>query len=408
VVWLRPYVFKQKASLPHSSEGRNTSRLRSPAIILGALALVVSIVFIPRISFDSSPESLGIRNSQAERLGEKISGMMQQKNTPLIVMGHDQTREGLFDSYGAIEERLNRLQAEGVVGEYTSLSLFLPPPGRQKIAIEQLAEVRERAEYLKESFFYALGKYGFRADEYYNGYIDNIIRAINIETPVELAALEADSDYKAGFFYNREKLAVAAYLYPGRGSPGWDEAGVARVEQSLKPLGDKVVITGMPVITGSLAGTIIRESSLASVLSLIAITLVLYASFRSVKKVLLILLPITLGFVYTGGLMGAGGVDFNYINIGVVTLIFGIGVDYCVYMIQGYNTGGVAGLRRSSRSVFMCALTSAVGFGSLMTMSFKGVASFGTVVVFGIAACVFAALVILPALLSYAGERGRA
>ncbi len=406
VVWLSPYVFKQKPSV-RPSQRRSASRLRSPAIALGALALVVSIVFIPGISFDSSPESLGIRNSQAEELGKKISGMMQQKNTPLIVIGRDQTREGLFDSYGVIEDRLHGLEDSGVIGEYTSLNLFLPPPGQQSLAIERLAEVRAGAEYLKESFFYSLGKYGFRADDYYNGYIDNIIRAINIDTPVDLAALEADSDYKAGFFYNREKLAVAAYLYPGEGSTGWDDAVLAKVEQELKPLGDKVVITGMPIITGSLAGTIIRESSLASILSLIAITLVLYASFRSVKKVFLILLPITLGFVYTGGLMGVGGVDFNYINIGVVTLIFGIGVDYGVYMVQGYSTGGVAGLRRSSRSVFMCALTSAVGFGSLMTMSFKGVASFGSIVVMGIVACVFAALVILPALLSYIGERGR-
>jgi predicted RND superfamily exporter protein len=161
----------------------------------------------------------------------------------------------------------------------------------------------------------------------------------------------------------------------------------------------------MPIVTGSLAGAIIKESSFAAILSLFAITLVLYVSFRSVKKVMLILLPITLGFVYTGGLMGAAGVDFNYINIGVVTLIFGIGVDYGVYMIQGYSRGGMQGVARSSRSVFMCALTSAVGFGSLMTMSFKGVASFGSIVVMGIAACVFAALVILPAMFSYIDKR---
>lgn len=407
VVWLRPYVFKGIPSASSDSKGIDASRLRRPAIVVGALALAVSVVLIPSIGFDSSPESLGIKNSQAERLGEKVSAMMDQKNTPLIVIGSSDTRKGLFETYGAIEEKLEGLKGEGVVGEYTSLSLFLPPPFRQSLAIEKLVQVRTEAEYLKERFFYALGKYGFRTGDYYIGYIDNIIKAINIDTHLELAALEKDSDHKAGFFYNKDKISTAAYLYPAKGALGWDETTLAEVEESLKPLGDKVVITGMPVITGALAGTIIKESSLASILSLLAITFVLYASFRSIRKVLLILIPISLGFVYTGGLMGAAGVDFNYINIGVVTLIFGIGVDYGVYMIQGYDTDGLKGIARSSRSVFMCALTSAVGFGSLMTMSFKGVASFGSIVVMGIAACVFAALVILPAILSYAGQRGR-
>ncbi len=407
VVWLRPYIFKaNKVKTLNDSKFYNLSWLARPALVLGAVALLASIIFIPSIGFDSSPESLGIKNSQAERLGKKISSMVEQKNTPLIVIGRGESREELFDFYGLIEEKIAGLKLEGVVGDATSLSLFLPPPARQLAAIERLSEVRSSGVHLKENFFYALGKYGFKIDDYYNGYIDNIIKAINVDTLIGLAQLEKESDYKAGFFYNREKLAVASYLYPSDGETGWDAQALASVERSLELLGDKVVITGLPVITGSLAGTIIKESSLASVLSLLAISLVLYLSFRSVKKVLLILLPISLGFVYTGTMMGVLGVDFNYINIGVVTLIFGIGVDYGVYMIQGYNTGGLKGLRCSSRSVFMCALTSAVGFGSLMTMSFKGVASFGSIVVMGIAACVFAALVVLPAVLTYIDKRG--
>jgi predicted RND superfamily exporter protein len=53
------------------------------------------------------------------------------------------------------------------------------------------------------------------------------------------------------------------------------------------------------------------------------------------------------------------------------------------------------------KSVVMCAITTIIGFGSLMTMRFNGVASLGLVISIGVIFCLFTAIVLLPALLHF-------
>src|SRR3972149_6445568 len=119
----------------------------------------------------------------------------------------------------------------------------------------------------------------------------------------------------------------------------------------------------------------------------------------------LVLIPLFIGFTLALGFMGMTGMKFNYINIGAITLLFGIGVDYGVYIMQDYlesRQGSTeASVKHAGRTVIMCAMTTIAGFGSLMTMEYQGMATLGIVLTAGVAACLLCALFFLPALIHY-------
>jgi hypothetical protein len=115
------------------------------------------------------------------------------------------------------------------------------------------------------------------------------------------------------------------------------------------------------------------------------------------------MLPVCIGILLTSAIMGLLNAPFNFINIGTMTLIFGIGVDYGVYVMQAYlreETRSVLNaLRLSGKNVAICASTTIAGCGSLIFASVAGISSIGLVLTVGAVCCSVMTLILLPSLL---------
>jgi hopanoid biosynthesis associated RND transporter like protein HpnN len=141
----------------------------------------------------------------------------------------------------------------------------------------------------------------------------------------------------------------------------------------------------------------------AGVYALIAIVIVLALDLRSVRDVLLGLFPLAIGVILTLGCMVLFGVPMNPANMIALPLIVGVGVDNGVHVLHdwrgrrpgtNYRLGSATG-----RGVLVAALTTVLGFGTLMTSRHQGMASLGLVLALGVSFCMVAALVWLPAVL---------
>jgi predicted RND superfamily exporter protein len=95
----------------------------------------------------------------------------------------------------------------------------------------------------------------------------------------------------------------------------------------------------------------------------------------------------------------------NFMNAMVLVTILGMGSDYGLHII--HRQGGGGGERsfvQAGRAVFLSALTTIVGFGSLAFTDYGALSSIGWATNFGVGATVFFALLILPAFLRSKGE----
>ncbi len=165
----------------------------------------------------------------------------------------------------------------------------------------------------------------------------------------------------------------------------------------------------MPVLFGEIKASIIRGSSLAVAATLFLNIIIIHLFFKKAKYTLLVMLPVTLGFLFVPGIMGYINAPFNFINIGTLALLFGLGVDYGIYVMNAFlmeeRRDAGSALRLSGKNVMMCAATTVAGCGSLITAKFAGIASVGLVLTIGAVFCAAAALLTLPALLYLFGDK---
>ena len=112
------------------------------------------------------------------------------------------------------------------------------------------------------------------------------------------------------------------------------------------------------------------------------------------------MMPLLLAGILTLGVMGLLGIPFNFANVIALPLLFGIGVDNGVHIVQrARESGGSTDPMRTStsRAVLLSMLTTIFGFGNLLISPHPGTASIGIVLTLGISITLICTLVVLPA-----------
>ncbi|MFQ5532637.1 MAG: MMPL family transporter, partial [Candidatus Methylomirabilales bacterium] len=133
----------------------------------------------------------------------------------------------------------------------------------------------------------------------------------------------------------------------------------------------------------------------------IAVVVVILGSFGSVGHLLLALLPLVVGGIWTLGLMELFSINFNLANLIILPLIAGYGIMNGLHIVKRYQKEGGKGTiiaNSTGRAVFLSATTTMVGFGSLMVASHRGIFSLGFLLAVGVGSILLASLTVLPAL----------
>jgi len=131
--------------------------------------------------------------------------------------------------------------------------------------------------------------------------------------------------------------------------------------------------------------------------------LVLLADFRKPLHILLALTPLAMGMIFALGVMSLCGFALNPANMIAFPLILGVGVDNGVHVLHDYLSQrgkGIYSLHHTTgRGIMVAALTTILGFGTLMISHHRGLFGLGFILTLGVACCMLAALVFLPAVL---------
>jgi hopanoid biosynthesis associated RND transporter like protein HpnN len=147
----------------------------------------------------------------------------------------------------------------------------------------------------------------------------------------------------------------------------------------------------------------------AGLYALLAMLLVLWLDFGAIKPIAVVLFPLALGMTASLGILALCGVSLNPANMIAIPLILGVGADNGVHVLHdfrdrdrrhGYRLGSATG-----RGIMIAALTTILGFGTLMLAQHRGLASLGLFLALGVTCCMLAALVVLPALLHIISAR---
>jgi len=187
----------------------------------------------------------------------------------------------------------------------------------------------------------------------------------------------------------------------------WDFAPLEQFVNSVRSVDPEA--TGKPF--GTLEGLRSMKAGFqwAGVYALVAIILVLTLDFRRMGHVALALFPLVLGVIIALGVLSLCSIPMNPANLIALPLIVGVGVDNGVHVLHDYRERVIGKQYRLSeptgRGIMVAALTTMLGFGTLIVGRHQGQSGLGLTLTLGVGCCMIAALVVLPAMLRLIDER---
>jgi len=192
-------------------------------------------------------------------------------------------------------------------------------------------------------------------------------------------------------------------VFPKGGLLG--DAGIKRFAEAVRTVAPNA--SGGPISIVEAGRTIVKAFRQAGVLSLIVITLLLFAALRRFIDVVYTVLPVMLTGLLTLGTCAVIGQPINFANIIALPLLFGIGVAFHIYLVIAWRSGQAHFLTSAlMRAVLFSALTTGIAFGALWISAHPGTASMGKLLMISLAYTLATALFFGPALMGAPPKHG--
>lgn len=371
-----------------------------------ALALVcVGFYFVGGTNFDADMRNLGylsdnVTYSETLYQQKTRSGLKQQ-----YFAASGNSMEEALDNFAVLAEKLDSLKAEGLVKSYTPTSELFVPEAIQQERIDAWKNywTDERVAYVDQliiksvdnpelcqnyiEYFNEIATYDYEVQHLYDmdfipkGFVSTMMEQNDggflVFTSVQC---ENDSVRSDSTDYHRICDAVATqpnllvldtYYY---------------TQDTLRQLND--------------------DFNILQWVSMVFVLLVLYFSFgRNIKHTLLGFMPIIVSWLIVLGAMVIFDVKFNLINIIISTFIFGIGVDYSIFVMTGLIEGS-KGENKESRAnlllqyhktaILLSAMVLIVTVASMLFAKHPAIKSVGFATLVGMISAVVIAYVVQP------------
>ncbi|MGM9773667.1 MAG: MMPL family transporter [Candidatus Egerieousia sp.] len=141
-------------------------------------------------------------------------------------------------------------------------------------------------------------------------------------------------------------------------------------------------------------------------ISSLFVFLILLISMRNLLYAIIAFLPMGMSWYIVLGVMAAAGIEFNLINIVISTFIFGMGVDYSIFVMDGLIKGGEKDLLRYHRSaIFFSAVMLILAIASLMFAVHPAISSIGLSTMTGMIATIVITFTLQPYLFYLVSKR---
>jgi len=350
------------------------------------------------VAFDSDLRNIGYNEPkvvESRQLYEK------KNSTGFATQYYAATSEDLDEALvynKAIIATLDSLQKEGVLHQYAKVSeLFIPlEEQEERIALwkdywteERIAEVQLTINRMAKK----------------NGLDPIMFGPFN---------MMIESDYEAESLYEAEVLPeslVSNFIELTDEGKYVVFTSVQLPEENKKIVNDAIAVLPHAVCidpfyyTNDMVSMLNDDFNTILGISSIFVFIVLLVSFRSLPIAFIAFLPMGLSWYVVQGIMGIFGLQFNLINIIIATFIFGIGVDYSIFVMTGLiaKVKGEDGnlLTYHKTAIFFSAFVLMIVTGSLLFATHPAIHSIGVSTLIGMSATILITYTLQPALFRY-------
>ena len=363
-------------------------------LILIAVIVVIGIIFSPKVKFDSDLRNLDY-NSPEEIEAE---GLYNAKNNDgfyhLYFATVSTDLDEALEADKSLMFLLDSLKSQDVVHSYTDIipKLFVTQSDQeQRIAAWNAFWTDERKAYAIAQVDKGALQFGLDPMMFYD-FKDLLDADYEAASLMESGVVP---DNLLGNFI--ECNADSQYMVFTDVSMRFDEKDIATDALVANP---KTFVLEPFYYCKSMVEVINDDFNIAVWISSLFVLLILLVSFRNIITALLSFIPMVLSWFMVQGYMAIIGLEFNLINIIISTFIFGVGVDYSIFITEGLlkqaRTGDRDVLTWHKVAIFFSAIILVIVVTSLLFAVHPAIRSIGLSTLIGMASTIMISYALQP------------
>lgn len=390
--FLKNFAAKRKPALFNGIErlvGYNYERSRWVVLPIVVLS-IVALFFYRDVEFDGDMSQINYMPKHITAAEKRaVSLLGENKNERYVVTTASDT-DALLQRYSALMAKVDMAEQNGTVEDVVSLERFLVPSDEQLRRIERWnsfwAEHKANAIAMVDG---AAANYGFK-----QGAFQGLEKMLSAE-------------YKP-CGYSKEDIASAPIFSEWITRSDDTVSVLSRIcveEQYRAALyADLEALEGVAVIdrghfSAKMVEAIGNDFNYILLISSLIVFVALLFSYGRLELALLTFLPMCISWVIILCMMALFGIKFNIVNIILATLIFGLGDDFSIFVMDGllqeYRSAKRV-LASHKTAIFFSAFTAIVGMGVLIFAEHPALKSIALISVLGLSVVVLVAYTIQP------------
>ncbi len=351
--------------------------------ILGTMTLLLAlgIVMSPRVKFDTDLRNLNFVNKALAESQDLYSEKNENGSMSQYYAAYGETLDEALECNKLLRNRLDSLEKTGLLTRYSSLVPVLFQSQRDqedRIAAWKAFWTPERIARTQKDLAAAARKQQ----------LDPALFA-----PF-FALLESDYEpanlYEAGVIPHEMMSNFVEHQASGR----WMVFSTAAFNPDDKDKVNDALVNGPQSVVlepfyycRDMVQIVHDDFQITLLISSIFVLLVLLIAFRNLWIALVAFFPMFLSWYALQGFMALLGLQFNLINIVIATFVFGIGVDYSIFVMEGLlqeaRTGSTERLAYHKVAIFFSAVVLIIVIGSLVFARHPAIESTGVITLIG-------------------------
>ncbi len=359
---------------------------------IGVLLTLVSLFTFQRVGFNDDLAALNYQPEPLRQAERRLDSLTQYAAKSVYLVAYGNTTEEALARNADLFQQLEQLEAEGTIVGFQSVGAIAAAPAQQQAKIDRWNRFWSADK--KERLMEQLRSEGIRAgfnDQLYQPFFEALAQPF---TPLDDADRQLlDTLFLAEFMGHGAALTTVTTVVKAA------EGQASRLVQAFTDNDRGILAIDRKQVQETLLSNLEADFNTLFFIASIAVFVILFLFFGSLELTLVTNIPIFLGWLVTLGLMGLFGVDFNAFNIIITTLIFGLGVDYSIFVTKGLleqYTYGRADMPAYKSGVVMSALATMLCFGILVFAKHPAIRSISIIPLIGLLVVVLMSFSIQP------------
>lgn len=364
-------------------------------LLLVLLATPVFWYFARQVSFDGDLMHLNYMPERLKAAQEELNRNNAYALSSVFVVAKAATAEEATQKLEKATPQIGNLSHNGKIRNSLNPVMLLPSEQEQLARLQRWNQywTPERRERVLAAVNREAVVTGFSPDAFsaFARTLENNYTTFDSTARNFLLALYPNSiSSKEGFHY-----AIAALKV----EPGARKEVLQAFRQA-----PSVIVTDRQAVSERLLALLQQDFNKILLYSGLLVFLALLIAYGRLELALISFLPMALTWVWILGIMSLLGLKFNIVNIIISTLIFGLGDDYSIFMMDSlmekYRTGSNK-LSSARSAVYLSVLTTIIGLGTLIFARHPALNSIAVIAILGLVTVVFISQVLQPFLFNF-------